>query len=231
MQLAPLFPVLYQILRRAFPDCLWTGDINQPQLALTFDDGPHPDYTPRLLDVLDHYGIPASFFWLGACVDRAPEVARAVYERGHWIGLHGYDHRSFPSLSSLQLKRSLEQTQAAIAQACGLSPELVCDVRPPNGLFTPQTLNLLKNWGYRPVMWSVVPEDWVCPGVSVVTKRILQQTCNGSIIVLHDGYCGGQDVAEVAAQLIPVLLERYQFLTVDQLWNLDNCPKLHQDQR
>lgn len=227
MQLAPLFPVLYQVLRRTFPNCLWTGDVNQPQIALTFDDGPHPHYTPQLLDVLDSYGISASFFWLGACVHRAPEVARTVYERGHWIGLHGYDHRSFPSLSSPELKQSLEQTQAAIAHACGINPKLVRDVRPPNGLFTPQTLSLLRDWGYRPIMWSVVPEDWVSPGVSVVVRRVLQQTCNGSIIVLHDGYCGGRDVAEVAAQIIPALLAQgYQFITIDQLWNLNDCPQL-----
>ncbi len=227
MQLAPLFPVLYQILRRTFPDCLWTGSVNQPQIALTFDDGPHPYYTPQLLDVLDYYGIPASFFWLGACVRRAPEVANAVHERGHWVGLHGYDHQSFLRLSPRELKQSLEQTQAAIARTCGLDPNLVRDVRPPNGLFTPETLNLLREWGYRPVMWSVVPEDWVYPGVSVVVKRVLQQTCNGSIIVLHDGYCGGQDVAEVAAQIIPALLAQgYQFLTIDQLWSLNHHPQL-----
>lgn len=218
MQLAPLFPVLYQILRRTFPACLWTGDVSQPRIALTFDDGPHPDYTVQLLDVLDYYSIPASFFWLGACVARAPEVAKAVYERGHWLGLHGYDHQSFPRLSPFELKQSLERTQAAITLACGVDPRLVRDVRPPNGLFTPQTLSLLKNWGYRPVMWSVVPEDWVSPGTAIVVERVLQQTCNGSIIVLHDGYCGGQNVAEIVAQIIPVLLEQYQFLTIDQLW-------------
>lgn len=222
--LAPLFPVLHPILSRAFPDCLWSGNVKQPQIALTFDDGPHPHYTPQLLDVLDRYSVPASFFWLGAWVDRAPHVARAVYERGHWLGLHGYDHQSFPWLSFAELKQSLEQTQAAIAQACGLDPKRVCDVRPPNGLFTPQTLSLFRSWDYRPVMWSVVPEDWVCPGVSLVARRILQQTCNGSIIVLHDGCCGGQDVAEVAAQIIPALLAKnYQFLTIDQLWHQNNA--------
>lgn len=229
MQLAPLFPILYQILSRTFPDCLWTGDVSQPRIALTFDDGPHPDYTVQLLDVLDHYGIPASFFWLGACVARAPEVAKAVYEAGHWLGLHGYSHQSFPRLTSSELKQSLEQTQTTIAHACNLDPKLVRDVRPPNGLFTPQTLNLLKDWGYRPVMWSVVPEDWVNPGTAIVVKRVLQQTCNGSIIVLHDGYCGGQDVAEVTAQIIPALLEQnYQFLTIDQLWSWNHPQPLQQ---
>jgi peptidoglycan/xylan/chitin deacetylase (PgdA/CDA1 family) len=172
------------------------------------------------LQVLDRYNIPASFFWLGICVSRSPTVAREVYERGHWIGLHGYDHRSFPFLTPETLKQSLEKTQDAIAQACPIHPNDIRDVRPPNGLFTPQTLNLLHQWNYRPVMWSVVPEDWERPGVGVVVQRVLRQVQNGSLIVLHDGYCGGQDVAETTAQLIPLLLQQgYHFVTIDHLWH------------
>jgi peptidoglycan/xylan/chitin deacetylase (PgdA/CDA1 family) len=219
MQLAPLFPLLHPLLASAFPKALWTGDCQRPEIALTFDDGPHPQYTPALLEVLQHYQIPASFFWLGACVQRSPAVARSVFEQGHWLGLHGFDHRSFPTLSTPELKTSLERTQQVIAQACGLPPQRVRDVRPPNGLFTPQILKQLTQWNYRPVMWSVVPEDWVCPGVSVVVRRVLQQTRNGSIIVLHDGSCGGQAIVETVAQIIPALLARqYQFVTLDRFW-------------
>jgi peptidoglycan/xylan/chitin deacetylase (PgdA/CDA1 family) len=219
MQLAPLYPFLYQILKPQFPGCLWSGSGSSRTIALTFDDGPHPQYTPQLLKVLDHYGIPASFFWLGLCVKRAPAIAKATYERKHWIGLHGYDHRSFPFLSPIALKQTLEQTQAEIAAACELPPEFVRDVRPPNGLFTPQTLNLLSQWNYRSVMWSVVPEDWVRPGISTVVQRVLHQVRSGSLIVLHDGYHGGADVAETVNQLIPILLQQnYRFVTVDQLW-------------
>jgi peptidoglycan/xylan/chitin deacetylase (PgdA/CDA1 family) len=219
MQFAPLYPILYRILKPSFPDCLWSGKTNSRAIALTFDDGPHLQYTPELLQVLDRFSISASFFWLGACVDRAPSIARDVYRRGHWIGLHGYDHRSFPFLKSDDLKLSLEKTQKAIAQACQIHPESIRDVRPPNGLFTPQTLTLLHQWNYQPVMWSVVPEDWERPGVSVVVQRVLQQVRNGSIIVLHDGYFGGKDVAETTAQLVPQLLQKgYHFVTIDQLW-------------
>jgi peptidoglycan/xylan/chitin deacetylase (PgdA/CDA1 family) len=193
-------------------------------VALTFDDGPHPRYTPPLLEVLDRYAIPASFFWLGACVERSPDLARAIYQRGHWIGNHGYDHRSFPLLTPTELRRSLVTTQEAIATACGLPTARVRDVRPPNGLFTPQTLNLLHQWNYRPVMWSVVPEDWVSPGVAVVVQRVLEQVQNGSLIVLHDGACGGADVADVAASLIPQLLSLgYEFVTIDTLWQQALC--------
>ncbi len=219
MQLADLFPICYQVLKPAFPNCLWDGDRNSKVVALTFDDGPHPEYTPQLLAVLDYYNIPASFFWLGACVNRSPKIAKEVCDRGHWIGLHGYDHQNFPLLSATDLKHSLERTQAAIYNACHLHPDKVRDVRPPNGLFTPTTLSLFRQWSYRPVMWSVVPEDWVRPGVPTVVQRILQQVKNGSLIVLHDGACGGQDVAATTQVLIPRLLQQgYQFVTVETLW-------------
>lgn len=219
MQLAPFLPILYRVLKPTFPSCLWSGNPDFRAIALTFDDGPHPHYTPQLLKVLDHYSIRASFFWLGACVNRSPALAKAICQRGHWIGIHGYDHRSFPLLTTTELQHSLQATQAAIALACGLPLLSIRDVRPPNGLFTPHTLNLLERWQYRPVMWSVVPEDWVRPGVSVVVLRILQQVQNGSVIVLHDGACGGQDVAATTAQLVPLLLSQgYHFVTIDTLW-------------
>ncbi|MBD2020171.1 polysaccharide deacetylase family protein [Leptolyngbya sp. FACHB-36] len=218
-QFAPLYPLIYQALHPLFPTCLWAGSTASRTIALTFDDGPHPQYTPQLLEVLDHYNIPASFFWLGLCVERAPTIARAVYDRGHGIGIHGYDHRLFTSLSELELRHTLEQTQRAIAQACRVESDTVRDVRPPYGVFTPQTLKLLHQWRYRPVMWSVVPEDWVRPGVATVMQRVLQQVRNGSLIVLHDGYSGGADVAETTAQLVPCLLKQnYRFVSVSELW-------------
>lgn len=228
MQFAPLYPLLHPLLKQNFPTCLWAGTSSSKTIALTFDDGPHPRHTPQLLEVLDRYQVPASFFWLGNCVDHAPAVARSVYERGHWVGLHGYTHRSFPLLSTPELQHSLEQTQRSIAQACQLDlsyvQQAVQDVRPPNGLFTPQILTQLCQWGYRPVMWSVVPEDWVRPGIFVASQRVLQQTQNGSLIVLHDGYCGGEDVAAIAHRVIPILLQQgYTFVTIDQLWQEKAC--------
>ena len=223
MQFAPLYPLIHRLLKPNFPTCLWTGTPGHKLIALTFDDGPHPLHTRPLLDVLNHYQVQASFFWLGVSVERSPEVARAIWQAGHWIGLHGYDHRSFPALTATELQQSLERSQAAIAQACHIDLEVarrqIRDVRPPNGMFTPQTISLLHQWGYRPVMWSVVPEDWVRPGVAVAAQRVLDQTQDGSVIVLHDGYCGGEDVAAVAAQVIPALLEQgYQFGSIEDLW-------------
>jgi peptidoglycan/xylan/chitin deacetylase (PgdA/CDA1 family) len=219
LELAPLYPVLYQILKPTFPSCLWSGDETVPTVALTFDDGPHPEYTPRLLDVLDKYQIKASFFCLGVCVDRNPSLTKEIYDRGHWIALHGYYHHSFPFLSLDEIRLSLLKTQMAIANACQLDPKQILDIRPPNGLFTPQILTMLHQDNYRPVMWSVVPEDWVSPGVAIAISRVMAQVGNGSIIVLHDGYCGGRDVSAIAAELIPRLLQKsYCFVTIDEFW-------------
>lgn len=219
MHLAPLFPLLYRILKPSFPHCLWSGNREHKAIALTFDDGPHPEYTPQVLAVLERYNIKASFFWLGACVNRSPAIAKAICDHGHWIGLHGYSHHSFPTLSPNDLQDSLEKTQAAIYNACDLTPEQVYDVRPPNGLFTPHTLQLFSKWNYRPVMWSVVPEDWVRPGVATVVRRVLKQVENGSLIVLHDGACGGQDVAvTVQALILQLIHQGYEFVTINTLW-------------
>ena len=219
MALAPLFPAIHSLLSPLFPGCLWQGAGDQPTLALTFDDGPHPEYTLPLLAVLERNQVTANFFWLGAWVDHTPEVAKAVYDQGHWIGLHGYTHHSFPCLSVQDLRESLEQTQGAITHACGLTHPIM-DVRPPNGLFTPQILTRLRQWHYRPVMWTIVPEDWVCPGVDLVVQRMFNQMRNGAILVLHDGPQGGKDVAAVTAQLLPGLLAQgYQFVTIDRLWS------------
>lgn len=224
LQLAPFYPYVYRILKPTFRQCLWNGHPHSPQIALTFDDGPHPEYTPQLLKVLDKYQIPASFFWLGVCVERIPEIARSVFTNHHWLGIHGYYHHNFPFLSPEQLQNSLVRTQRIIANACNLAPENIVDVRPPNGLFTPKTLKLLRQWNFRPVMWSVVPEDWVRPGIEVVNRRVLSQVRNGSIIVLHDGYYGGQDVAATVDWLIPKLQERgYEFVTIPQLWQSQSC--------
>jgi peptidoglycan/xylan/chitin deacetylase (PgdA/CDA1 family) len=221
MQFAHLYPSLYRILKPTFPTCLWSGLNSSNAIALTFDDGPHPDYTPQLLKVLDRYQVKASFFWLGACVNRYPHLAREVSQRGHWIGLHGYDHHSFPFLTPDSLKQSLIKTQQTIAEACQLDPDNIKDVRPPNGLFTPQILKRLHQQNYRIVMWSVVPEDWVRPGISVVIERVMNHVHNGALIVLHDGYHGGQDVAQITSDLIPQLWQKgYSFVTINYLWQM-----------
>ena len=219
MQFAPIYPFLYRLLAPVFPNCLWSGLGDRNQIALTFDDGPHPEYTAQLLKVLERYDQVASFFCLGSCVRENIELVREISLRGHWLGLHGYKHRSFTSLSRAELDRSLLLTQEAIASATNLEPDRIIDVRPPNGLFSPAVLQRLQQQNYRVVMWSVVSEDWLNPGINLIRRRVMNQVKNGANIVLHDGNYGGKDVAAVAADLIPRLLDRgYKFVSINDLW-------------
>jgi len=219
MEFAPVYPYIYRLLKPRFPSCLWSGGTGKKVIALTFDDGPHPLYTPKLLEVLARYQVKATFFCLGISVERFSSLAGEIAQQGHGIGIHGYLHHNFPLLSTKELEESLAKTSGALSSATGLDLAQIRDVRPPNGVFTPRVLNQLQLNNYRPVMWSVVPEDWVQPGISLVVKRIMSQVHNGAVIVLHDGYYGGQDVAATVSELIPQLLQKgYSFLTIDQMW-------------
>ncbi len=205
-----LYPPLHLGLSHVFPNCLWAMDTHE--VALSFDDGPHPDFTPQLLDQLDQVQIKATFFVLGERAHRWPDLIKAIAARGHHIGIHGYQHHAFPTLSQHDLYRSLTQTQQVIAKASGRDPQLIRHVRPPNGFFLPQTLNLMRSWNFLPVMWTVVPEDWVQPSIECVVQRVLHQIQPGAIVVLHDGVWGGSQVAETVRLLIPLLQSQgYQF--------------------
>jgi peptidoglycan/xylan/chitin deacetylase (PgdA/CDA1 family) len=215
------YSTLHKTLSSNFPACLWSGDPSRREVALTFDDGPHRRFTPGLLKVLERWQVQASFFVLGCQVDNTPEIARDIYHAGHWIGLHGYQHHPF--LTTHGLKKDLERTRHALARACNLDPTTIWDVRPPFGFFTPEILTALTTWGYRPVMWQVLADDSMHPGPSVIVQRILQQTTQGALIVLHDGNDGCGDVAEATDQIIQRLSsEGYQFVTVDDLWQRRN---------
>lgn len=197
------YPWVHQGLKRIFPGCLW--ELGSPHIALTFDDGPHPEYTPKLLDTLQEFGIQANFFVLGEQAQRWPHLIARMAAEGHHIGLHGWQHRSFPTLDPQALRASLRRTQEVLAAATGGIPDTFRQVRPPNGLVTPCTLHHLKQGGFQTVMWTVVPEDWLDLPVSVIVERVMTQIRPGALIVLHDGVFGGSQVSDVIRQLAPLL--------------------------
>lgn len=151
-------------------------------IALTFDDGPHPLYTVRLLDLLKEHDIQATFFVVGEKVRAYPDIVRRMKEEGHQIGIHHYKHTSSWLLSPRQLHRQLQDTDAAIKDVIGEHPTLY---RPPWGFMNAATLSVSRP--YRIIMWSHVFKDWkVHHCQHGLLEGLRNVPDNGSIVLLHD---------------------------------------------
>jgi peptidoglycan-N-acetylglucosamine deacetylase len=178
-------------------------------IALTIDDGPSPVYTPQVLQILERYGITASFSMIGENVTYYPGVAREVAAAGHTIVNHTWNHADLTSMGTAQVRGEIGQATDAIHTATGKSPALF---RAPYGAWSKAVLNYCASEKLTPLDWSVDPQDWARPGVSKIVNTIMRTTQTGSIILEHDG--GGNRAETVAALqiVIPRLLEEgYRF--------------------
>lgn len=205
-----------------FGPSVFRGDPDRRAIALTFDDGPS-EGTPRLLDLLDRHGVPATFFQCGANVERLPEVARAVRSAGHEIGNHSHTHPLLCFHSARSIEREFRRAQQTIVESTGFTPALM---RAPYGARWFGFRRMQHRLGLLGVMWTVIGYDWSLASVSIAS-RVAGSTGNGSIVCLHDGRAlqVRPDIGETMKAvelLIPELRERgFRFETVTQLL----CPK------
>lgn len=182
-------------------------------IAITFDDGPQPQNTPRLLDMLRARNIKATFYMVGSNVELYPQVVRRVVAEGHEIGNHSYSHRLLSKLSDSEVRSELTRTRDAIVRAAGVSPR---SLRPPyGGMLQRQREWVNAEFGYPIILWSVDPLDWKRPGPAAVSSRILAGTTSGSIILAHDLHA--QTVDAMPATLDGLLRRGFKFVTVSQL--------------
>lgn len=153
-------------------------------VALTFDDGPHPEGTPAVLQVLEEAGIKATFFVVGEQVARRPALAAEIAARGHLVALHGYRHRPQPVLSAAAVRDDLARGAAVISEATGLDPTWH---RPPYGLYSPAGLEAARVRGLKPILWSRWGKDWrrlTTP--ARIAARATRDLAPGNVILLHD---------------------------------------------
>lgn len=189
------------------------GSRSQKYIALTFDDGPHPVNTPRLLDILRRRNVKATFYVVGNLVERYPHIARQIVEEGHEIGNHTWTHPNLKKLGESQVRSELNRTRDVIVQSTGVQPRTM---RPPYGsLSTNQRNWIYRDYGYPTVMWDVDPLDWKKPGVGVVANRLISGTRNGSILLVHDLHAAS--VSAMPQTIDSLLRQGYQFVTVSQL--------------
>jgi peptidoglycan/xylan/chitin deacetylase (PgdA/CDA1 family) len=155
-----------------------------PAIAFTFDDGPHPDGTPQILDVLAAHGARATFFVLGRCAAQWPNLVRRAVDEGHLVANHTYDHPCLIGLSPLALARQLWRCERSVREA-GVHTARI--LRPPFGAADGTTVRHAAVLGYRCVNWSIAGEDWRGDSAAVIAERVLGAMHPGAIVLLHDG--------------------------------------------
>lgn len=181
-----------------------------PKVALTFDDGPSSEYTPLLLDGLRERNVKASFFVIGSNIEKegGEEIIRRIYEEGHLIGNHTWHHVDLSDLSTEDAWKELEMTDSLIKAITGEETALV---RPPFGEFPRSMEEPDKLY----VKWTVDSRDWVTKDTQEIVRKVVTDTEENDIILMHDCY---ETSVEAALQIIDTLSERgYEFVTVDRL--------------
>ena len=179
------------------------------KIALTFDDGPNPDYTGMLLDGLKERGIKASFFVLGSEVELYPQLVRRASEEGHLIGVHAYRHVNLRQLSDAEAVEQVDRTNGAIYRATG---QYASYIRPPYGCWKE---DLDYEVQMVEVLWDIDPRDWATTSSNLVVQRVLSEVEENSIILLHDA---SRSSVQAAFTIIDTLQKQgYTFVTVEEL--------------
>ena len=182
---------------------------DQKLVALTFDDGPHPVYTERLLDGLKERNVKATFFLIGKSADKYPDLVKRMAEEGHLIGNHTMDHVQLNHQTYDQALEQIRQSNQVITKITGQTPRYI---RPPFGEWSKE---LEEEVDMTAVLWDVDPVDWKVKNTETVVKRILKNAGEGDIILLHDVYGTSVDAAlEIIDQM---RAEGYEFVTVDEI--------------
>jgi len=188
------------------------GDTHKPQIALTFDDGPHPVYTLRLLDILRRMHTPATFFVVGEQVEKNPGLVRLEVAEGNEVGDHTYDHVNLTLIPPELVAYEVGHCDAVITKATGAPVRFF---RPPGGEYNGEVLRQVAGQGYITTLWTDDPGDFMKPSTNVIRVRTLAHLENGAIILLHDGI---PETLEALPGIITAARRRgYQFVTVSRL--------------
>ena len=159
------------------------GKSETSRVALTFDDGPSPIYTPQILDVLKEKGVKATFFLVGRHVEKYPEIARRIVAEGHEIGNHTYSHRDLVPATRAPVVKEVKKAERAIEAVCGQRTVLF---RPPRGIYSNAVRKTILKLGYTIILWSLSTQDWRLVSPKFILKRVKRFCRPGSIILFHD---------------------------------------------
>ncbi len=190
-------------------------------VALTFDDGPHSEYTEQILDILKKHNAKATFFVIGKNAKKYPELVKRESLEGHEIGNHTFTHPSMKKITDKQLQEEIEMAQNTIYDITGEKPVIF---RSPGGIYDDRILKMSQNYGCRPVLWSWRQDtkDWSAPTVEYVVNTVVNNLRDGDIILFHDYNAKSSPTPEALEIILPKLIEKgYSFVTVSELMDME----------
>lgn len=196
------------------------GPNGKKLVALTFDDGPYPPYTQKLLDVLEKKQVKVTFFMVGNNASKNPEVVTLVTSKGHEVALHAEEHKDFLKLNELELVGNILRGKKLLEELTG---KPVKYLRPPHGFRDWAVMEAASDAGLKVVNWSVIPRDWTNPGAQEIAARVCKNVAPGAIVLLHDGDAPAQTASREQTVEATVLIidelrkQGYNFVTVSQL--------------
>lgn len=199
------------------------GTTTKKIIALSFDDGPHPEYTIQILDLLKQYNAKATFFVLGMHAESYPDIIRREASEGHEIGNHSYSHINMRKASKKVIKEEFEKTQEIIYSISNIRPKLF---RPPYGNYNDEVIEVVSSDDSSVVLWTFYQDskDWSNPGVDLIVDTTLSKIQNGDIVLFHDYvYKPKSNTVEALKRILPELIEEgYQFVTISELISISN---------
>ena len=192
---------------------------NYMKIALTFDDGPHPRYTPQILEILSEYNVKATFFVVGINAKNYPDTMEAVIKNGHEIGNHTYTHPHVSCLNSYTLHKEVEKCESAIYELTDYKTKLF---RPPEGLIDADVRSVLRSLDYKVILWDIDTRDWAHTSPDDISNNIVSSVRSGDIILMHDYIGHNSPTPEALKIFIPKLLKMgYKFVVVSELIGLE----------
>lgn len=207
----------FRIESRRYLKALCCGNpahfVEAPAVALTFDDGIHPEYTPKILEILEKHQIKATFFLIGEKAQAYPEWVRHIHANGHQIGIHSFYHRnSFPFQSAAAIRDELEQTRLILSRLVGTEILLF---RPPFGVTNPMIAQATRQLNLTTIGWSIRSLDTRSSSIEQTLKRICKKLHPGGIILLHDTLPQAPELLEALLALLDK--KKYQILSLEQI--------------
>lgn len=225
-----------RILRKPFSALMRnvTGTIvgvstDQKVISLTFDDGPGPEFTPQLLDILEKHNAKATFFMVGEAAQEHPKLVKQIADCGHCIGNHSWDHSSFPLLTSRERQNQILWCEKATA------PYGKKFFRPPYGHQSLMSHFDVLYLGYKVVTWNVMAEDWLDRGADVMVEKTANKIKCGSIVLFHDRLhtflekklANRQQMLRAVDMLLEKFSNKFRFVTIDDLLKCGRAQRLN----